>query len=171
MVKIIVLTISIQTALTMSDDGDQRLGRIIDTSPKSEKPALRNVPVLQGMASLCKPKPRTSLYLDRDHVATNGMFFRNMTDAMGAVSLCQWRSPNNDASMPQDDGDDREVVRQLVAAIKDTTKTVEKENNHYRKRVNPEMKEYYQDWAIENCAWQVLVCKSSFSIFLAHAES
>jgi hypothetical protein len=87
----------------------------------------------------------------------DGMYFRNTKEAVTAMSHTQWHPPTNDDTIPQDEEQDREVVRRLVEAFLDTSSAMDTEGNAYRKRLTPGTSVFYDPWAIERCAWEILV--------------
>jgi hypothetical protein len=90
-------------------------------------------------------------------VNSEGMFFRDATDAAGAVDQAQWQPPANDDTIPRDVRGDQNVVRRLVEALMDTSNAMDTEGNAYRKRFTPGTNVYYDPWTIECCAWHILV--------------
>lgn len=130
-----------------------------------------NKRVPEGLAEPCRLKPPTSYYLSRSYRETDDMFFQNMTDAMAIMKRAQWYSPANDASIPQTDEDHRKVVKKLTQAFKDMGSAKDTTNNSYRKRFMPDEKGYYRDWAIENCAWTIIVRKALSELALVSATN
>lgn len=72
------------------------------------------------------------------------------------MSSFQWLPPTNDVSIPLTDEQDCQVVTEIVDAMKDMSKAKDTVASAYRKRFTPP-EHYYQDWAIEACAWDVLL--------------
>ncbi|EUC31673.1 hypothetical protein COCCADRAFT_38248 [Bipolaris zeicola 26-R-13] len=105
---------------------------------------------------ICRPKPATSACLDKNLVEANGLYFQNMADAEAVMNNVQWLAPVFDSTIPQTDKDHQNVVRKLVSAFKDMSMAKDTAENAYRKRLTPGEASYYQDWAIEACAWDVI---------------
>lgn len=106
---------------------------------------------------ICRPKPPTSACLDKNLVEFNGLYFQNMADAKAVMNDVQWRAPVFDSTIPQTDKDHQDVVKKLLLAFKDMSTAKDTAENAYRKRLTPGEASYYQDWAIEACAWDVVV--------------
>lgn len=102
-------------------------------------------------------RPATSTFLDKKYAPSNGLCFQTLAEAAVPMSALQWRPPRNDKTIPQTDEEHRAVTRQLVTAFKDMSSAKDTMGNAYRKRLTPGSTEYYSDWAIEACAWDVLV--------------
>jgi hypothetical protein len=88
----------------------------------------------------------------------DGMYFHNSKDALNAMNHAQWHPPAEDDTIPQDDEQDRCIVRRLVDAFLDTGSAMDTEGNAYRKRLTPGTNVFYDPWTIERCAWEILVC-------------
>ena len=110
-----------------------------------------------GLAGPSNIKPLTSKYLDKNYVEVNGTNFQNMANALAAMDQAQWHAPSNDPSIPNTNEELSEIVKRLVDAFKDMETAKDTADNAYRKRLTPGKKEYYGDWAVENCCWQILV--------------
>ncbi|KAJ6199461.1 hypothetical protein J3E72DRAFT_372474 [Bipolaris maydis] len=108
------------------------------------------------LKSICRPKPPTSACLDKNLVEVNGLYFQKMADAEAAMNDVQWRAPVFDSTIPQTDKDHQHVVKKLLWAFKDMSMAKDTAENAYRKRLTPGEASYYQDWAIEACAWDVV---------------
>ena len=114
-----------------------------------------------GYADPCRPKIPTSSCLDKTYVEIDGMCFQNMADAVTAMNQVMWRAPVDDATIPQSDEDHRKVAKQLADAFKDMTAAKDTEGNAYRKRLTKGEDVYYSDWAIEACAWNIVVSENA----------
>jgi hypothetical protein len=90
----------------------------------------------------------------------DGMYFRNTEEAVAAMNHTQWHPPTKDDTIPQDEEQDREIVRRLVEAFLDTSSAMDTEGNAYRKRLTPGTNVFYDLWTIERCAWEILVSLS-----------
>lgn len=73
------------------------------------------------------------------------------------MAAAQWFAPINDASIPQTDADDRQVIQQLVQAFLDMSVAKDTKDSAYRKRFTLGSNVCYKVWTIEACAWDVLV--------------
>lgn len=133
--------------------GTSNFSRTPTTSPDNKK-------VPDDLRGPSRIKPPTSNFLDKVYVQSNGLCFQNMADAMAPMCVVQWRAPVNDTSIPQTEDDHRKIAKQLVSAFKDMKTAKDTLGNAYRKRLTPGMQEYYSDWAVEACAWDVLVSLS-----------
>jgi hypothetical protein len=88
-----------------------------------------------------------------------GLCFHNSREAKASMDHAQWHAPKDDSTIPQTDEQECVIVKQLVDAFKDMTDAKDTEDNAYRKRFTPgnDNDKFYSDWAIEACAWDVLV--------------
>ncbi|KAH9861066.1 hypothetical protein IAQ61_010802 [Plenodomus lingam] len=110
------------------------------------------------LAAPSRIRPLTSqcLYKPNYNVKQNGLYFQNAGESQRSMSSFQWLPPTNDVSIPLTDEQDCQVVTEIVDAMKDMSKAKDTVASAYRKRFTPP-EHYYQDWAIEACAWDVLV--------------
>lgn len=88
---------------------------------------------------------------------SEGMYFSDFKEAFAAIKHAQWQPPANDATIPQDNEQERAIVRRLVEAFLDLESAMDTEGNPYRKRFTPGTTVYYPPWTIERCAWEILV--------------
>ncbi|OAK94180.1 hypothetical protein IQ06DRAFT_234606, partial [Phaeosphaeriaceae sp. SRC1lsM3a] len=87
---------------------------------------------------------------------SEGMYFSDFKEAFAAIKHAQWQPPANDATIPQDNEQERAIVRRLVEAFLDLESAMDTEGNPYRKRFTPGTTVYYTPWTIERCAWEIL---------------
>ncbi|KAH9862683.1 hypothetical protein J1614_010776, partial [Plenodomus biglobosus] len=109
------------------------------------------------LAEPSRIRPRTSQFLNNTNykAAPNGLYFQNGAEALHPMSNLQWIPPANDVSVPRSDEEDRQVVAYIVGAVKSMTEAKDTIHSAYLKRFKPQQP-YYQEWAIEACAWDVL---------------
>ena len=105
----------------------------------------------------CRPRPPTSDCLNKTYPLTNGICFQNLEEAVKSMNHAQWSAPVDDDSIPRTDAGQRKVVLQIVDAFMDMTVANDTPGSAYRKRLTPGQLEYYADWTIEACAWEILV--------------
>jgi len=123
--------------------------------PTLAETKLEKVPA--GFKGPCRPKIMTSKCLKKDFPVTRGLCFQTMDDAKASMDGVQWYAPENDKTIPKTEEEHRAVVKQLVDAFKDMSIAKDTEGNAYRKRLTPGHDSYYGDWAIEACAWNIVV--------------
>lgn len=128
-----------------------------ETSPSPGTTTSYNKKAPTGLAEICRSRPFASTCLDKNYNEVDGMCFQNMADATMAMSEPPWRAPTNDTTIPQTDEDQRKVAKQLADAFKDMRTAKDTPGNAYRKRLTKGEDVYYSDWAIEACAWNILV--------------
>jgi hypothetical protein len=124
---------------------------------------LKQDSVPSGLQRLCRPKPAISIdVLNQKHplIEGLGLRFHNLDEAKASMNCAQWRAPKCDSTIPQTDEEDRDIVKQLVDAFKDMDEAKDTANNAYRKRFTPGDGKFYSDWAIEACAWDILVSEA-----------
>lgn len=88
-----------------------------------------------------------------------GLCFNNMSEAQKSMAVAQWYAPQEDETIPKTEEEHRRIVVMLVDAFKDMSIAKDTATNAYRKRFTPGDTSYYQDWAIEACAWDIIVSK------------
>jgi hypothetical protein len=142
---------------------------IIDIVTPDATPPPPNLPIMTqqqlqkvplGLKEPCRPKPLTSGCLNKYYPMAAGLCFQNMADAKASMDHVQWRAPGNDETVPQTDEEHRQIAKQLVHAFKDMATAKDTPKNAYRKRLTPGKDLYYEDWAIEACAWDIIVSKT-----------
>lgn len=131
--------------------------------PTPADPKLEKVPA--GLRAPYHPRPLTSTCLKKHFTPVGGLFFQNMAGAKASMDFAQWRSPSYDNTIPQTDKEHQDIVQKLVLAFKDMSAAKDTPDNAYRKRLTPGEAMYYQDWAIEACAWDILVSEKSAMLF------
>ncbi|KAL1798472.1 hypothetical protein ACET3X_002509 [Alternaria dauci] len=135
---------SIATSSSPAPDLPRLSDRKLEKVPKFLKAAYR-------------PKPRTSSKcLEHDFPMVDGLCFKNMSEAQKPMSAAQWDAPQDDATIPKTEEEHREIAMMLVDAFKDMSIAKDTAANAYRKRFTPGEASYYQDWAIEACAWDII---------------
>lgn len=95
----------------------------------------------------------------REPVALEGeepMYFRNYAESRVPMSLLQWSAPDNDLTIPRSDADDRNYVRQLITAFRSVENANDAPKSQYIGRLKDDS-DFYPPWAIEACAWNILV--------------
>jgi hypothetical protein len=110
-----------------------------------------------GLKAVCRPKPATSVCLDKSLFRSGDLYFRNIVDAKASMDNVQWRAPAPDDTIPQTDKEHQDIVRKLVWAFKDMSVAKDTAENAYRKRLTTGEPACYPDWAIEACAWDIVV--------------
>jgi hypothetical protein len=88
--------------------------------------------------------------------AEGSMYFRNYDESRVPMLRPQWHAPLNDSSLPQSDADDRSYVRLLVTAFRSVEHANDSPKSQYIGRLKA-TSDFYQPWAIEACAWNILV--------------
>jgi len=155
-----------QQQASMSDHGDSGGHGSAPTSTGTHSPpSLVSLPVSRSrgpygqkiprhLTAGVKIRPPTSHLLETQDFSANenGFYFQSKAEADLSMTQAQWYSPANDSSMPQTDAEDRRVVRQLLSAAKNMSRAKDTLASAYRKKTNG-----YPDWAMEACAWDVLV--------------
>lgn len=68
-----------------------------------------------------------------------------------------WTSPKPDFSLPQTQVQRQEVVRILLAAMKDPTKAIDKDKDTFEKRWAADAKEKYDEVLMEATCWKIAV--------------
>ncbi|UPX12020.1 uncharacterized protein EKO05_0002598 [Ascochyta rabiei] len=111
-----------------------------------------------------QPVPRArdiqapSILTSRQTVTPDGeapMYFRNHVESRGPMAQIQWHSPTPDASIPLTEAEERVCVRKLITAFTNIQHANDSNGSKYKKRLDP-MSDYYQPWAIEACAWDIV---------------
>ncbi|KAI8932369.1 hypothetical protein NX059_010559 [Plenodomus lindquistii] len=90
----------------------------------------------------------------------NSVFFQDQEEAEGSMANCLWRAPENDPTIPTSSTDDRRIVKQIFDAMKDVSEANETPGSANLKRFTPVP--HYKDWALELCAWDVLIHLEGF---------
>ncbi|KAJ4339584.1 hypothetical protein N0V95_007722 [Ascochyta clinopodiicola] len=104
-----------------------------------------------------------SVLTSRQPIALNGeapMYFRNHADSRAPMTQIQWFSPTPDPSIPRTEAAERAIVRQLTAAFTNLDHANDSSGSKYKKRLDP-ASNYYQPWAIEACAWDIMASPPS----------
>ncbi|KAG9194416.1 hypothetical protein G6011_04451 [Alternaria panax] len=122
--------------------------------PRISDRKLEKVP--EFLKASYRPKPSTSICLNQDFPMIEGLCFRNMSEAKKSMAVAQWHAPQEDETIPQTEEEHRKIVMMLVNAFKDMGIAKDTAANAYRKRFIPGETSYYQDWAIEACAWDII---------------
>jgi hypothetical protein len=81
------------------------------------------------------------------------LHFSSFEEAKGRLGDAKWTSCS--AGVPQTEEEEKKCVRKLVKAFKNTRRALDKKTSAYRRRFD---RGYYEDEAIEFCAWNILVC-------------
>lgn len=131
------------TPATFTDSGNQGLGR--------ELIELRNV---------CRPKPPASRCLEKEFSVAGGLYFQNIAEAQAPMERAQWRTPVYDDTVPKTNEEAQIVVKRFVEAMKDMSLARDTLGSAYRKRMTTGGSMSYEDWAIEACAWDILVSET-----------
>lgn len=121
-------------------------------------PPLADRMSLEGLREAERSRHFRSTSLNQDFTPRDdGLCFQNMTDALATLSIAQWTPDKTDTSIPQTEEEHRKVVKKLVASFMDMSSAKDTVNSAYRKRLIPTEAVYYTDWAIEACAWNIVV--------------
>jgi hypothetical protein len=139
---------TMMTSIATPSTPESRLPRLSDKK-------LEKVP--QSLQAPYRSKAKTSVYLNKSFPLVEGLCFKNMAEAQASMALAQWHAPQDDSTIPQTDEEHCAYARKLVHAFKDMTIAKDTKTNAYRKRFTPGDGVYYKDWAIEACAWDVIV--------------
>ena len=123
--------------------------------PTLAEAKLEKVPV--GLKEPCRPKYGTSKCLNKKFTVVGGLCFQTMDEAKSSMDCVQWRAPEPDETIPRTEEERRAVVKLLVNAFTDMSVARDTEGNAYRKRLTSGHDSYYGDWAIEACAWDIVV--------------
>lgn len=112
------------------------------------------------------PQPRGSefqaheIFNHRQPIVLDGgesMYFRSYAESRIPLSPVQWHAPPNDDTIPNSDAYDRVYIRKLVAAFRSIDHANDSPKSQYIGRLKPGAT-FYEPWAIEACAWNILVC-------------
>jgi hypothetical protein len=113
------------------------------------------------LKSPCHPKPAVSTCNEHPInkrypvvIERLGLRFSNSHDAKSFMDRAQWAPNVDDATIPQTDEAEQDVVKQLFDAFKDLREAKDTAGSAYRKRFTSGE---YSDDAIEACAWDILV--------------
>jgi hypothetical protein len=82
----------------------------------------------------------------------DALHFSSFEEAKSCLGDAKWTS--SAVGVPQTEKQEKECVRRLVKAFKDTSRALDKKTSAYRRRFE---RGYYDDHAIEFCAWNILV--------------
>jgi hypothetical protein len=82
----------------------------------------------------------------------DALHFSSFEEAKSCLEGAKWTS--SAVGVPQTEKQEKECVRRLVKAFKDTSRALDKKTSAYRRRFE---RGYYDDHAIEFCAWNILV--------------
>jgi hypothetical protein len=82
-----------------------------------------------------------------------------VNDSMKRGKL-HWTSPNPDNTIPQSDAQRQEVVRILLAAMKDSSQAVDNDKPAFKKRWAVDAKSKHDDMLMEATCWKIAVCAS-----------
>jgi hypothetical protein len=82
----------------------------------------------------------------------DALHFSSFDEAKSCLGGAKWTS--SAVGVPQTEKQEKECVRRLVKAFKDTSRALDKKTSAYRRRFE---RGYYDDHAIEFCAWNILV--------------
>ncbi|RYN73968.1 hypothetical protein AA0119_g6374 [Alternaria tenuissima] len=122
--------------------------------PRLSDQKLEKVP--KFLKAAYRPKPNTSICLNKEFPVIEGLCFNNMSEAQKSMAVAQWYAPQEDETIPKTEEEHRRIVVMLVDAFKDMSIAKDTATNAYRKRFTPGETSYYQDWAIEACAWDII---------------
>ena len=100
-----------------------------------------------------------SVWLNRDIAKVGGLYFQSFADAKASIDITQWRAPAHDDTIPNTDKEYQDIVKKLVQAFKDISALTGNDENAYRRCFTPGDTLAYPDWAIEACAWNILVSR------------
>jgi hypothetical protein len=81
------------------------------------------------------------------------LHFSSFEEAKGRLGDARWTS--SAVGVPKTEEEEKNCVRKLVKAFKNTRRALDKKTSAYRRRFD---RGYYEDEAIEFCAWNILVC-------------
>jgi hypothetical protein len=150
-------------------DRDRKPQTLVKTpsAPKKRKMAEGKQKAPSGLKSPGSASPSVAISKSPVHpinqkIAMNkgsGLCFHNSDEAKAAMDRAQWHAPKNDGTIPWTAEEQCVIVKQLVDAFKDMTDAKDTDGSAYRQRFTPgdDNHKFYSDWAIEACAWGVLV--------------
>lgn len=116
-----------------------------------------------------KPLPRgkdlqSHLVLQNTHNpipfgAEGSMYFPTYNTSQLAMQTTQWHAPSNDSSIPHTPEHERMYVRRIYTSFLCTELANDSSGSQYIKRfrLDSEGKIFYPYWAIEKCAWNIIV--------------
>lgn len=116
------------------------------------------------LRNVCRPKPPASRCLEKEFSVNRGLYFQDIAEAQAPMDRAQWRAPAYDDTIPKTNEEAQIVVKKFVEAMKDMSIAKDTLGSAYRKRMTPGGSMSYEDWAIEACAWGILVSGSSRDI-------
>jgi hypothetical protein len=99
----------------------------------------------------------------------DALHFSSFEEAKSCLGGAKWTS--SAVGVPQTEKQEKECVCRLVKAFKDTSRALDKKTSAYRRRFE---RGYYDDHAIEFCAWNILVsagCPCSWHLLTCHRNT